>query len=102
MKVVEEKFYELMREIEKAFPTDRLTEGADKVYWKYLKDIITDPGRKGDFEKGIKEVIQTRFFPTFPTIAEIRNACASHLSWADRRDRKEREEKEKQDEHKNV
>ena len=87
MEKYEDNFYKLMGELEKVFPVNSLAAGADKVYWKYLKDIITNPKRKGDLERGIKKIIQTRLFPTFPTIAEIRSA--SKPSWAEGKERRE-------------
>jgi len=66
----EKKFAIFMAMLGTAFERGELSTAKIEMYFEFLSDLHIDA-----VERGVKGIIATRKFPSFPTIAEIREAA---------------------------
>jgi hypothetical protein len=66
-----EKFAMVLAVLAEAFDRDVTKERAE-IYWKFLNDLDIKA-----LEYGARQIILTKKIPTFPTIAEMREAAGS-------------------------
>jgi len=67
-------FAQLMRRLERAFPTVKLTKEVVDLYWDFLNDVNEDA-----LIQAVSFMIATRKDPRFPTVGELRAAVFGSL-----------------------